>query len=313
MVTDMGRTRTAFDMDTGPRENLEDALGVLELILAGLAVVEALLLVICDGVGGNLYGERASNSAVATIRSKLTALLASKDFDKIARALRSEFILSALHDAFAAANQAILAESRGDPRLAGMATTAVCALIVGEYLYLAWVGDSSCFVFGKEGIRRVTREHTEVQRLIDAGLIGPKEALHHPLAHTITRFLGSTNRFAPDTAACRLEPGDLVLVCSDGLTDVLDEHEIAAQIGRNQAGQFSFDDLPRRLVRQALDAGTTDNVSVLCCQYRPPETPHIIDTGRTLTGAYPLALAKALNRKAKENRHVQQSLFTVKA
>jgi protein phosphatase len=157
----------------------------------------------------------------------------------------------------------------------------------------------------------LTRDHSEVQKLLDAGLIGPKEALFHPLAHTITRFLGSPSNAVPETTMCPLMAGDIVLVCTDGLTDVLDNQELALLISRHLTEESCFDDLPRRLIQHALDAGATDNVSVLCSQYQPDTASRPVLSSRTLTGAYPVAMAKALHHLAKENRHVQESLFTV--
>jgi protein phosphatase len=218
-------------------------------------------------------------------------------------------VLDLLEWSFLQANEAILRQASEHPELKGMATTAVCALVVNGVLYVAWLGDSRAFLFSGGRLRQLTQDHSEVQRLVNAGLLEAAQARFHPAAHVIYRYLGSKEGFSPSTQTCRISAGDVILLCTDGMTDVLDDQEIAAHIQSCKAGQYPFDDLPRRLARQALEAGTGDNVTVLCCEYSPEPISEPRSFGRTLTGAYPAELAKALHHLAKENRHVQESLI----
>ena len=194
------------------------------------------------------------------------------------------------------ANDAILQMAQQQLRMKGMSTTSVCAIIFGDNLYVGWVGDSSCLVCNGSRIRKVTHDHSEVQRLIDAGLINEKEAKYHSLRHTINRFLGQPANFSPETTTCPLSDGDIVLLCTDGLTDVLTDEQIADHICAYREGDYPFCELPKRLVQHALEAGTTDNVTVLCCEYHADSTPF----DRTLTGAYPAAAAEAIRNFHKE-------------
>ena len=106
----------------------------------------------------------------------------------------------------------------------GMSTTLVCALIFNNTLYVAWAGDSRCYLYRRETLRQLTADHSEIQRLIDAGLINSKDAKSHPLAHTIYSYIGIKDGLVVGTGTYPLFTGDVVIICTDGLTDVvLDE------------------------------------------------------------------------------------------
>jgi PPM family protein phosphatase len=304
------KVRIAMHADKGPRENLEDAMGAFTVVRHANEAIEVHGLAGFDGVGGEDYGEVASCIAQRVVEASLVAGIVLATVEQLP-AKRDAAIREALKNALAQANEAILRQASENASLRGMSTTAVVALVVGDVLNVAWVGDSRCYLFRQGSIRPLTRDHSEVQKLLDAGLIDPKDAFLHPLAHTITRYLGSPSNAMPETTMCQLMAGDIVLVCTDGLTDVLGDQEIARLIARHQAGEFCFDDLPGCLIQHALDAGATDNVSVLCSQYQLDTALRPVLSGRTLTGAYPVAMAKALHRFAKENCHVQESLCAV--
>lgn len=138
--------------------------------------------------------------------------------------------------------------------------------------------------------------------MIDSGLVNPAEAQSHPLSHVIDRYLGQPKGFVPEIGTYRIIPGNLVLACSDGLTDVLSDGEIAAHIRFYQTGRCTFEELPVRLVEAALAAGTTDNVTVLCYEYDPAALMAAHPTQVTLTGAYPVALSETF-RTTKETDH----------
>ena len=175
-----------------------------------------------------------------------------------------------------------------------MSTTIVCALIVDDVLYVAWAGDSRCYIYSKNKIRQLTTDHSAVNQLIDEGLLDCKYAKCHPLSHTITRFLGTEDDFAADTTTYKLSHGDVILLCTDGLTDVLEDEDIADSIGKYQSGKILFKQLPHHLVQRALTCGTTDNVTVVCCEYIADPTKKSKSSSSTLTGAYPAEIAETL-------------------
>ena len=293
----MCATRIAAATDRGPRDNLEDAFAASKLVLPLASdCKEIVACVVCDGVGGNRYGEIASELATDYINFHLTASFAFARPASDSALLAPDNILDAIKTSLICANEGVLERVGLHPELKGMSTTAVCAVIVNSVLYVGWAGDSSCCVCSNGGLRRITRDHSEVQRLIDADLLSEEEAKSHPLRHTINRFIGQPRDFAPEMGTCRLADGDIVLLCTDGLTDVLANTEILGHVQLFQDGRLSLDELPKRLIRHALDAGTTDNVTVLCCEYHTE--PHTF--GRTLTGAYPVAAAKAIQDFHKE-------------
>ena len=296
----MNSTIVSFYTDQGPREGVEDRAAAIQL--RGLpAATEVTIAGVFDGVGGRNYGEVASDLAARVTLSFLTAYYAGLDERHVEKDMSPDATLAILKKALETANHTILQQITEQPLLKGMATTAVCALIINEMLYVAWVGDSRCYLYGEKGIRRITVDHSAVQVLIDAGKIDAEQAKSHPLAHTINRFLGQPKSFQVDTRLCHLSPGDVIILCTDGLTDVVPEQDIAACAGTYQHEPGLFDGLPQALVQRALEAETHDNVTVLGCQYRAASPSESL--GLTLTGEYPVILAQTLHNRFKECSH----------
>jgi protein phosphatase len=196
-------------------------------------------------MGGAAAGEVASAIAV----------------DVMVRAVESGLDLEA---AIAEANRSILdaaASGRGKP---GMGSTVVAAQLRGCDYKVSWVGDARAYVWG-DGLQRVSRDHSRVQELLDAGLISDEEARRHPHRSVITRVLGGPDGTAAesDQITGSLGPGQGLLLCSDGLTSEVGDAEIAAVLSGNLcadgAGQAAVD----RLVSLALDHGGVDNVTVV--------------------------------------------------
>ena len=284
--------------DQGPRENLEDAAGAISVMDRLNADGEVTVLVVCDGVGGNCYGEVASHLAVTTILPYLAAVFSVPPVGRREANRSPDAILGIVADSLALASQAIVQRVSQEPQLKGMSTTAVCALVVDGMLYVSWAGDSRCYLYHNQMLRLITHDHSAVQALVEAGLVQPQDAKAHPLAHTITRFLGQAEGIEADTTVCRLAQGDVILLCTDGLSDVVSDAEIGAQIRACRNELLSIEDLPRRLVRQALGGGTTDNVTVLCADCASG------DHNLTLTDGYPTALAITLHSLNKEKSRV---------
>jgi len=288
----MNKNRISFSCNQGLRENLEDAFGAFKMSILTPGQSDITFTIAVDGVGGNNYGEIASVETIDSIKSSLALFFAVATAEPDDGCLGPEVITKLLVDALNIANDAILQQAAEQLALKGMSTTVVCGLIVDDVLYVAWAGDSRCYIYSGGKIRRLTKDHSVVQQLIDDGLLDSKYAKCHPLSHTITRFVGTEDEFAADTVICKLAYGDIILLCTDGLTDVLEDEDIADSIGNYQSGKMLFKQLPHQLVRRALSYGTTDNVTVVCCEYIAD--PVSKSSSSTLTGAYPGKIAETL-------------------
>ena len=301
MGTEMNTTIVSFATNQGRRKRLEDAFGISKIVLPLLYDITATMLTICDGVGGNVGGDVASRAAVDSIASSLAAHFVTSHRDAV---LRPDSVSSFLTESLEQANRDVLHLASGQSGLQGMATAAVCAVIVNDRLHVSWVGDSRCYHYHNGNLEQITVDHSEVQALVDAGLIQSQQAKSHPLSHTINRFLGQAGDFNPDARTCRLWPQDVILLCSDGLTDVLTDARIAHRIRTCQNAEFEFRGLSQRLVDEALAAGTSDNVTVLCCENcTQPHMQHL-EPDLTWTGSYPLRAADTLHRLCKEHANV---------
>lgn len=291
-------TRAASHIDRGLRENLEDEARAVIIMKTVPRQGEVVMLFGADGAGGHNAGEVASAMAADRVLAVLAACLAANPLGAEAGVI-TEVLLQSLRYA----NEAIVAEAAASAERAGMATTIVVGVIAAGTLHVAWAGDSRCYLYGEGGLRRLTRDHSQCQRLIDLGLLSPVDAQFHPLCHTIDRYLGQAEGFEPEVMACRIVTGDMVLLCTDGLTDVLSDDQIAEVVRAYETGRCGLEDLPVRLVEAALAAGATDNVTALCCEYQPADLPEAYSLNMTLTGAYPVALMNVF-QASKEIDHV---------
>ena len=242
---------TGFSWDTGLlRELNEDSILCTSFDLrTHLGVVSAGLFAVADGMGGHSAGEIASDFATRILHTEcVNELLAQHPAPP----------LSILADAFSKANSVVLeAAAAGD--LQGMGTTLTAALVIGSDLYLAHVGDSRCYIINTWETLQVTKDHSVVQQLVDAGTITPEEARNHPRRNEITRVLGYSVDILPDLQQVKLYSGDTILLCSDGLHGVLDSHEIAKTALDSQKPEQACSDL----TAQANLAGGPDNISVV--------------------------------------------------
>nr|WP_179519309.1 protein phosphatase 2C domain-containing protein [Nocardioides perillae] len=200
------------------------------------------LLTVCDGVGGAARGDVASSTAVGQLR-RLDADPAGADLLAL--------VAGALHRA----HDRIAELVDDDPELNGTSTTATVALFDGHRLGVGHVGDSRAYLLRAGTLTQITQDHTFVQSLIDEGRITPAEARTHPHRNLILRALDAVHDVEPDLFLVDLEPGDRVLVCSDGVLS-LDDDRIAALLA-----QGTPDFAAVELVRESLEAGSTDNVT----------------------------------------------------
>jgi serine/threonine protein phosphatase PrpC len=242
---------TGYSWDTGQlREVNEDSVLCTSFDLrTHLGIISAGLFAVADGMGGHNAGEIASDLATRTLHTEcISGLLAQSPAPPP----------SILAAAFKKANRKVL-DSATVAELKGMGTTLTAALVIGDELYVAHVGDCRCYVINKRETIQVTRDHSVVQQLLDAGTITLEEARNHPRRNEITRVLGYSRTIVPDLNYVKLYAGDNILLCSDGLCGMLSSTEISATV----IGAANPDQACRDLTAQANLAGGRDNISVI--------------------------------------------------
>jgi protein phosphatase len=227
--------RPAVVSEVGPRENNEDA-----------AFASARLAAVADGVGGAIAGEVASRLAIHKI--------VSLDKRRLERPLHQE-----LTAAVADANALIEFAISHDPHLSGMGTTltAVAVSNEGEYL-VANVGDSRTYLHRERRLRRLTRDQSLVQMLIDRGALTEEDARRHPQRSVVLEALDGVQRPLPPVQQVQARHGDRLLLCSDGVTDYVTDLELEEALGAQDA-----DIAAREIARLALDHGGRDNVTAI--------------------------------------------------
>ncbi len=216
-------------------------------LYASTAPVGALpsLFLVADGMGGHRAGGIASRCAVETILARV-----SESPEQGCEAI--------LTDAIRHANAAIGRRAGEDDRFSGMGTTVVAACVEGNELVAANVGDSRLYVVD-DGIEQVTEDHSLVWEMVKKGGINREEARNHPNKNIITRAVGLEKRLAVDCFRRPLKPGSIVLLCSDGLTDMLEDEEIYRILIREK----DVRDGAEALVAAANDHGGRDNIAVV--------------------------------------------------
>ena len=236
--------------DVGPvRENNEDNM---------LIDIDTGLFIVADGMGGHASGEVASEIAVQTVKE---IILEGNDPEetRINRPLdEEESIRERLRYAMNQASIRIRQRAFQNPEHRGMGTTLTVLLIEEEIAHFSHVGDSRLYLFRNDNLRRLTRDHTVVQNEIDAGRLSPELARIVPHKNILTQSVGYHGTVDPDTATRPVDEGDIFMLCSDGLTDPMDDKTVAG-IFQNTP----FEDLAEELVSQALKNGTEDNVTVV--------------------------------------------------
>lgn len=255
------RGRLGFASNVGKVRRVdEDSLLAMEIQTAYLSEPRSrLLLIVADGMGGHRRGDVASRTAVRAVARTLLPLLTTNE--AIPRAAYDREIRAAVYNA----NQAIFEESRRSPETEGMGTTLSLAVVDGDNLHLANVGDSRAYIINEQEIVQVTRDHSLVQELVDRGEILPEEARHHPRKNVITMALGVYEEITPDIGTLTTEPGDLVLLCCDGLINHVEDEEIHRVVMEASDPQTACE----VLVALANKGGGTDNISVIVARAQP--------------------------------------------
>jgi protein phosphatase len=227
-LTDVGKVRTSN----------EDAFG---------HCLEAGVFAVCDGMGGAAAGEVASRLTVDTLIERLCAGHSQED-------RRRE-----LEESITAANRLVFAQATNDNSLQGMGTTLVAVSIQDDRALIGHVGDSRCYLFRDGELIRQTNDHSLVDEQVRLGHMTPADAERSPLRNVITRAIGTQKSVDADIAELNLEAGDVLLLCSDGLTREVPEEGIAAILSGNR----TMDDQCRELIDAANAAGGHDNVTAI--------------------------------------------------
>lgn len=231
-VTDRGRKRPSN----------EDAFGFS---------VEQGVYLVCDGMGGAAAGEIASSLAVDEMLHLLSGRAGG------ARELAPMPQLA--EEAIGAANEAIFSRSQRNEKLSGMGTTLVGLLVEERRVWVLNIGDSRCYRLRNRRLEQMTQDHSLVEEQVRMGRMTRSEALRSPLRNVITRALGTQGRVTPDIFEVEAEPGDLFLLCSDGLTRELTDALIESMLAIN----LPLDALCARLVEAAKKAGGHDNITCI--------------------------------------------------
>ncbi len=204
------------------------------------------LFLVADGMGGHAAGEYASRFTV------------EKLVEKIKESSQTEPV-ALMKEAVEQVNAMLLAEANADRTKAGMGTTIVAATVIGERLYAANVGDSRLYVINEESITQITRDHSLVEEMVRLGEMNKEDAKDHPDKNIITRAIGVMPEVAPDFFEISLKDQDMILMCSDGLTNMIDDIDIKKIV----LGQRDIVEKAEKLVETANQNGGRDNITVV--------------------------------------------------
>lgn len=236
LLTDVGKKR----------EKNEDSCIMCVPEPAAVAEERGLLFAVADGMGGASAGEYASRMALHTVSSTYFRGPAQP-------------IPMGLRAAIETANERIFEEAENNPAYSGMGTTVSAVIVLGDWAYIAQVGDSRVYLLReRSGIHQLTHDHSLVAEQVRSGLISEDEARNHALKNLITRAVGIKETVRVDLFAVQLKPEDTLLLCSDGLCNMVGDPEIAAALA---LGDLKF--CTRKLVEQALEGGGIDNITAV--------------------------------------------------
>ena len=256
------RLEVGWATDVGRQRNHnEDAVLVVELAQGGYhSSPPTALLVLADGMGGHLAGEVASALAVrAVARHILQAWLTP--LSEREHSADEPSLKEVLTEAVRRANELVI------EHVPGGGTTLLCALLMGDQAYIANVGDSRAYLVAPDGCRQITRDHSLVDVMVELGQMTAEEAFHHPQRNVLYRAVGQKGLLEVDTFFCRIPPGEVLLLCSDGLWEMVSEEEVARVVTASSSLQEACD----ALVQKANEAGGKDNISVILAASPEPE------------------------------------------
>lgn len=242
-------------------KNNEDNFAVSAYQLSKTDRTPSVFAIVADGIGGHRSGEVASEITV----NMISEFVAQSD---------GAHPLDVFQNAFYAANEEIVKQADLDAARKGMGTTAACVWIIGHHLYIAYVGDSRIYMMRGKHIQQLSRDHTWVQEALDKGILNRAGMKSHPNMHVIRRYIGSTEPVEPDlrlylepgendsharaNQGTVLKPGDVLMLCSDGLTDLVNDNEMLASLSGNMLKQAA-----KNLIDLANERGGHDNITVV--------------------------------------------------
>ncbi len=205
---------------------------------------------VCDGMGGALGGRYASAMLCSLLEQDFySALPGCKSSNDI-----KELMLSSLTEG----NEVVYRAGQNDERKKGMGTTAVACVVTDTKLHIVNVGDSRCYILRNGVLRLLTRDHSIVQELVECGSLSQEQAKRHPQKNLITRAVGVASSIELDYSEYEISPGDMLLLCSDGLTNCADESAIQVVLQNSP-----FYDITDKLVKLAKTGGGLDNITAV--------------------------------------------------
>ncbi|MGI6576231.1 MAG: Stp1/IreP family PP2C-type Ser/Thr phosphatase [bacterium] len=211
---------------------------------------------VADGMGGHQAGEVASKLAIDTLRNYIETFCF--DVPTTANIDYSAIMQKGVQQC----NRVIFQQALTEPKYAGMGTTLTAAMVVKGNLFSAHVGDSRLYLFRQGKLHLLTRDHSLVEEMVAEGLVTREEAQNHPRRHILTRAIGTDENVAVDTSVCALEPKDLLLLCTDGITSLINDGEITEVLKQNtvlcKQGQALMD--------LANSRGGEDNITIILVQ-----------------------------------------------
>lgn len=211
--------------------------------------------ILADGMGGYNAGNVASGMAVAMLSEHFSELLQQRSLEEL-----ESHPVQTIDSAVCQANEAILNAAQRQPQYSGMGTTLVLGWFIDNRVYLAHLGDSRCYRWRAGVLQLMTRDHSLLQEQLDSGMIRPEEAKYVDYRNLVTRALGVEPVIEVEVSEHEVLPGDIFLLCSDGLNDMLADAEIATLFARHGA---NLEKLAESLIEAANDYGGRDNVSVV--------------------------------------------------
>lgn len=203
------------------------------------------IFIVADGMGGHNAGDYASKCTVETMVREIRGCFEKNPVRILGKAIRM-------------ANDQIRRKAKEDSSLYGMGSTVVAATCLGHYLQVANVGDSRLYIINDE-IRQITRDHSLVEEMVRLGSIDRAAARNHPDKNIITRAIGALDTVEIDFFHEELEPGDIILICSDGLTNMLEDETIGSILRE----RISLEERAGKLIEAANDNGGKDNIAVI--------------------------------------------------
>jgi protein phosphatase len=211
------------------------------------------LFIVADGMGGEFCGALASKAVVATLPGLVRQHLG------LINGLSGSSAKRRMARAIAALSTQLYEQTQNEPGLTGMGSTVVCALVRGDRLLVAHMGDSRAYRLRAGRLKRLTKDHSLVELLLRSGDITPEEAATHPARGRLTRNVGMEGEPLPQTCLVKFKPGELLLLCSDGLTAMLDDPTIQSILNE----PASLEKQCQRLKNAANQVGGKDNITVV--------------------------------------------------